>query len=1042
MLNKQICSWISRAVVATMLSTLMVPMTLGMQTAFADAPCELSKDGKRMVCSEDRVPAAVNYTELYNHTAREVEEVQRSTFDTELVEASVVDIEGDDDCDTGYEIGFDFDYFGTTITTVGISTNGVVDMSDGDACYDFYDNESLTYGFGDSEDPDNILMPFWDDQSSVIYDTYYATVGDEGEQKFIVQWTNHYHLYTNGEGDYEAPIGTYQMILDEATGTIQYQYLNVLQGRTGRGKFATIGLIGDYTDEDQVVIYSNLEESVEAGMAISFTPVGDTTYTVDDEAEFQDYYLELTGLEFPSLSSPEFEETDIAYPPTLTWNASDFAEFYSVTVSTDPFFETGIANDDDEWIADSVVYYNSYTEDTSIDLSEEVDDNVFLPGMTYYWFVIGYDVDGETLTGEMSDVWSFTTEEADAFSGDGSGTEEDPYQISSCEEFMEINDHLGEVNYYILTTDLDCAEYESDMRVGSEFAPFIGDFDGNDHSILFDIELEEGEFVGLFARIQDTTITDLTVGGYIFGRRYLGGLTGFAFDSVINNCVSDVVIDSNMDPEDNTADMVGGLVGFFVDGLMDNSEATGDIYGQYENIGGLAGMILGSTVTDSSASGSVYGYYDTGGFAGDVDESTVSGLAATGYTEGFSFVAGLIGDTDTDVSITDSYATGDVYAADDEENQYTGGLVGQAEDGVTIERSFATGNVQGVNYVGGFIGGTGYDYDSVVINDSYARGDAIGFDYVGGFAGYVYGSEITNVYSTGEVIYDELAEYVGGLVGSVYDEEDAELEEVEGWIDSTFTATFWDTSTSGIEISEEGEGKDTAAMNSLITFTTDLGDDAWDFADVWSMVAGTNDGYPYLDWYGGAHDDVIPANRHIVSSGGAGSSSKAGEDELNEMDYLAEVQAMVDRGIVEKELTKTSDKCEALVIMSRAFNWSLGTETESQFADIPSWCVAAANFAAENGIVEGRSEGSLGLDTPVTRYEVAVMLYRELKRQGYEFDGNVSFSFNDSIVDWAREAVEALAREGIIKGFADGTFGGDKGILKQDLGVMVVRVAG
>src|SRR5690606_11751749 len=97
-------------------------------------------------------------------------------------------------------------------------------------------------------------------------------------------------------------------------------------------------------------------------------------------------------------------------------------------------------------------------------------------------------------------------------------------------------------------------------------------------------------------------------------------------------------------------------------------------------------------------------------------------------------------------------------------------------------------------------------------------------------------------------------------------------------------------------------------------------------------------------------------------------------------------------------------------------------------------------FGTERGIVEGRDEDRLGLETPVTRFEVAVMIWRELNVMGYEFGGEEVVNFSDAIVPWAETAVDALVKEGFIKGFGDGTFGGAKGILKQDLGVMLLRV--
>ena len=43
-----------------------------------------------------------------------------------------------------------------------------------------------------------------------------------------------------------------------------------------------------------------------------------------------------------------------------------------------------------------------------------------------------------------------------SFSGNGSGTEEDPYQISTVEQLQEMNDDLSA--HYILMNDIDASE--------------------------------------------------------------------------------------------------------------------------------------------------------------------------------------------------------------------------------------------------------------------------------------------------------------------------------------------------------------------------------------------------------------------------------------------------------------------------------------------------------------------------------------------------------------------------------------------------------
>ena len=146
---------------------------------------------------------------------------------------------------------------------------------------------------------------------------------------------------------------------------------------------------------------------------------------------------------------------------------------------------------------------------------------------------------------------------------------------------------------------------------------------------------------------------------------------------------------------------------------------------------------------------------------------------------------------------------------------------------------------------------------------------------------------------------------------------------------------------------------------------------------------------------------------------------------------------MVDEGLVEKELDKESDKCETLMIMARALSWEYDEAvTEDGFSDTPDWCKPVAKYAKDMGYVEGRSEGLLGTDTAMNRFEFVQILFRILEGES----GAEDAPYSDAIMEWAADAVNWAYAEGYMTGFADGTFGGEKGILKQDVGVVMLRI--
>ncbi len=154
-----------------------------------------------------------------------------------------------------------------------------------------------------------------------------------------------------------------------------------------------------------------------------------------------------------------------------------------------------------------------------------------------------------------------------------------------------------------------------------------------------------------------------------------------------------------------------------------------------------------------------------------------------------------------------------------------GCLVGYIVNG-TVSNSYSIGSVTGEGFLGGLVGSNYGD-----ITNSYSRGSVNGTISVGGLVGKN-NLTISNSYSLGSVTGQN---NVGGLVG----END----------NGTITSSFWNTDIYSQD-NGLGTGKNTAEMKLQSTFTTDLGDEAWDFDYIWAIDANgtTNDGYPYFDF--------------------------------------------------------------------------------------------------------------------------------------------------------------------------------------------------
>lgn len=269
--------------------------------------------------------------------------------------------------------------------------------------------------------------------------------------------------------------------------------------------------------------------------------------------------------------------------------------------------------------------------------------------------------------------------------------------------------------------------------------------------------------------------------------------------------------------------------------------------------------VSGSTIIDSSADVDVIG-----------SDSNIGGLV--GYNEKF---------------ITGSYATGYVYG----NSLYVGGLVGQNQSSGEIVESYAANEfaneegdivygeapVEGGCYVGGFVG---YTASGATVTDAYALHDAYASScHVGGFAGAVIASEVTNAYAVGQAKGGTNEGAAGGFVGTISA--------------GTLANVFWNSDvnpeleTCGYEeeydCDSEGSGsaKTSAELQNIITYTDTLGENTWDFDEIWGINASEHDGYPFLRWEDFTHlldtpeeesAPVVP--RKSRSGSRRGSSSK------------------------------------------------------------------------------------------------------------------------------------------------------------------------
>ena len=217
--------------------------------------------------------------------------------------------------------------------------------------------------------------------------------------------------------------------------------------------------------------------------------------------------------------------------------------------------------------------------------------------------------------------------------------------IKTADELQAINNNLS--GKYILMSDIDLSGIDwepiGDANTGT---PFSGEFNGNGHvirNLTINKPTENG--VGLFSAamgtienvgLENVNITGGTgVGGlvgtfgygninncYVTGSikaddAYIGGLIGMASGGRLTNCYANANIDGTYTSTYTSS--IGGLVGYLTTGAqVDNCFAKGSIINGYSNIGGLIGLVEDSTVTNCFASGKVAGTTLVGAFIGSI----------------------------------------------------------------------------------------------------------------------------------------------------------------------------------------------------------------------------------------------------------------------------------------------------------------------------------------------------------------------------------------------------------------------------------------
>jgi len=287
---------------------------------------------------------------------------------------------------------------------------------------------------------------------------------------------------------------------------------------------------------------------------------------------------------------------------------------------------------------------------------------------------------------------------ASAFSGSGSGTVANPYQITNATQLQEMKDNFNA--HYVLANDIDCSDTVN-WNGGAGFEPvgyydgshhvFTGTFDGQGYVITgLYINRPSTYFVALFGEFQqyntikNVGLVDVDITG---GEGGTGALVGYNHYITISNCYSTGSVSGGTS--------VGGLLSLAFHSTVSNCYSTANVTGTGSHVGGLAGHGCDGTFINCYSTGDVSGDTSVGGLVGGAscEDGEIRNCYSTGNVSGDTYVGGLVGSVGSHNTVSNSYSTGSVTG-----NSDVGGLVGKNSG--TITNSYYDTNTSGQSDTG------------------------------------------------------------------------------------------------------------------------------------------------------------------------------------------------------------------------------------------------------------------------------------------------------------------------------------------------------
>ena len=121
---------------------------------------------------------------------------------------------------------------------------------------------------------------------------------------------------------------------------------------------------------------------------------------------------------------------------------------------------------------------------------------------------------------------------------------------------------------------------------------------------------------------------------------------------------------------------------------------------------------------------------------------------------------------------------------------------------------------------------------------------------------------------------------------------------------------------------------------------------------------------------------------------------------------------------------------EFCAIVNRVFGFDQATGISFTDVYASHWAYDDVTVAVGTGYMTGMGDGTFGVDKPISRQEMAVVIARLLGLSAVS--GNGGYSDAASFASWAAGSIAALAEEGVMNGYPDGTFRPQRSVTRAE----------